>query len=364
MVQELLDPTMPNHPPRYVLNDNHTRTMQSAVEHRAGLPRHRHQVRELPQPFSENDEWPQARAVAFAGYLRRQGLELVRCEQHDAASSSQTHFMFDLPGAPTSSPADPNERLKRVAQLITDPTNPRFAKTIVNRLWKRYMGLGLFEPADDYREDTPPSHPELLDWLADDFIRARLRREAHDPADPDQPHVSASATTRRWRTVRRREAEGPALSSARPALRRLTAEQMLDSIAVAMEPERCRRDRALPGRQVHAAHALARQDPRRATKSARSARTTPPSCRRCELLNGNGVARPHLQGRPRADAVRPAQGARADRAGVLGGVEPRAQRAGNRRGCEVPLVRAAASDDEAGRAGVGRRCSCPAGRKA
>ena len=67
-------------------------------------------------------------------------------------------------------PDDLPGRLHLAAQLITDPANPRFAKTIVNRLWKRYLGLGLFEPADDFRLDVPASHPELLDWLAHDFV--------------------------------------------------------------------------------------------------------------------------------------------------------------------------------------------------
>src|SRR4030095_7068247 len=63
------------------------------------------------------------------------------------------------------------QRLHLAARLITDPANPRFAKTAVNRLWKRYLGLGLYEPVDDFREDSPPSHPELLDWLAYDFVK-------------------------------------------------------------------------------------------------------------------------------------------------------------------------------------------------
>jgi hypothetical protein len=140
--------------------------------------------------------------------------------------------MFDLPAAPTSAPADQNVRLKRVAQLITDPTNPRFARTIVNRLWKRYMGLGLFEPADDYREDRPPTHPELLDWLADDFIRhgydikrtirliltSRTYQLQYDPTLEDKFDVEKPDAPRCFRS---------------PNLRRLTAEQLLDSIAMA-----------------------------------------------------------------------------------------------------------------------------------
>jgi hypothetical protein len=48
--------------------------------------------------------------------------------------------------------------------------NPYFARNIVNRLWHHYFGVGIVEPADDMNAANPPSNPELLDWLAGDFI--------------------------------------------------------------------------------------------------------------------------------------------------------------------------------------------------
>ena len=80
-------------------------------------------------------------------------------------------FPFELPGADQRLPEDAAVRLHYAARWITDPQNPRFASPIVNRLWKRYFGLRTVEPADDFRDDMPASHPELLDWLADDFTR-------------------------------------------------------------------------------------------------------------------------------------------------------------------------------------------------
>lgn len=53
---------------------------------------------------------------------------------------------------------------------ITSNDNPYFAKAIVNRLWKNMMGRGLIEPTDDLRSTNPATHPELLDFLAKDFI--------------------------------------------------------------------------------------------------------------------------------------------------------------------------------------------------
>src|SRR5213076_1546593 len=52
-----------------------------------------------------------------------------------------------------------------LASLVVSPENERFAQVIVNRVWKRYMGLGLVEPADDWSQ-AAASHPELMRYLA------------------------------------------------------------------------------------------------------------------------------------------------------------------------------------------------------
>lgn len=54
-----------------------------------------------------------------------------------------------------------------LADWMTAPTNPFFARAQANRIWRRLMGRGLVEPEDDFRLANPPSHPELLDHLAD-----------------------------------------------------------------------------------------------------------------------------------------------------------------------------------------------------
>jgi len=62
--------------------------------------------------------------------------------------------------------ADPREEF---ADWLLDKHNPYFAKVIVNRLWKSMMGRGLVEPADDFRDTNPATHPKLLERLATDF---------------------------------------------------------------------------------------------------------------------------------------------------------------------------------------------------
>lgn len=62
---------------------------------------------------------------------------------------------------------DPRQNL---ASWMTAKENPYFARNIVNRLWHHYFGVGIVDPVDDLNEANPPSNPELLDWLAEDFI--------------------------------------------------------------------------------------------------------------------------------------------------------------------------------------------------
>lgn len=56
------------------------------------------------------------------------------------------------------------------AKWLTSKENKMFSSAIVNRLWRGLMGRGLVDPVDDLRATNPPTHPELLDFLADDFV--------------------------------------------------------------------------------------------------------------------------------------------------------------------------------------------------
>ncbi len=57
-----------------------------------------------------------------------------------------------------------------LAAWMVEPGNPLFARAVVNRYWKHFLGQGLVEPEDDFRAANPPTNPELLDAMALDFV--------------------------------------------------------------------------------------------------------------------------------------------------------------------------------------------------
>jgi hypothetical protein len=114
-----------------------------------------------------------------------------------------------------------------LAEWITCRDNPWFARAAANRLWHYFFGVGLIDPVDGLGlEDNPPSHPELLDELVQQFI-------AHDF---DLKYlIRAIALSRTYqrssKQTHARQAE-PRLF-ARAASRALSAEQLYDSLVLA-----------------------------------------------------------------------------------------------------------------------------------
>ena len=58
-----------------------------------------------------------------------------------------------------------------LAEWMTSPQNPYFAEAMVNRMWGYFFSRGIVDPVDDFRSTNPPTHPNLLKALAQEFIQ-------------------------------------------------------------------------------------------------------------------------------------------------------------------------------------------------
>jgi hypothetical protein len=118
---------------------------------------------------------------------------------------------------------------RTLADHVTDPRNRSFARNLVNRLWATLVGRGLVEPVDDFRDDEPPRHPELLDHLADELVAC-----GHDLRHVVMLIVASDASARSHARdadpTSRRRLEDACLAA---PLRPLPAEALHDSLVTA-----------------------------------------------------------------------------------------------------------------------------------
>jgi hypothetical protein len=139
--------------------------------------------------FNNQDEPSLPLGIPDPNPVRRpgKGKELTTMILEERKIPRATHILkggdFTRPGAPVSpgTPAILPPLLERteggtpnrldLARWLVHPVNPLTARVTVNRIWGHYFGLGLVETENDFgTRGTPPSHPELLDWLVAEFM--------------------------------------------------------------------------------------------------------------------------------------------------------------------------------------------------
>ena len=126
-------------------------------------------------------------------------------------------------GGPTLEiPPDEDPRLK-LADWMSDKSNPFFAKSLVNRYWKHFFKRGLVEPEDDIRETNPATNPELLEALANHFVASGYDLKAVVRVIAQSHTYQFSALPNAYNAVDRQN-----FSHYYP--RRLQAEVLLDAI--------------------------------------------------------------------------------------------------------------------------------------
>lgn len=160
-----------------------------------------------------------ADAYGLAGIYADGPLEMVRCDK-PTGKKAELKFLYPELGA-MDPHAEKTARLEQLARIITQRQDARLTRTLVNRLWQRFMGRGLVDPVDDM--EKPAWDQALLDWLADDFathnydVRFLVQRIVTSRAY-QLPAVDLGEQTPQEFVFRG------------PAVRRLSAEQFRDAL--------------------------------------------------------------------------------------------------------------------------------------
>jgi hypothetical protein len=166
-------------------------------------------------------KWKLQDAYALAAYFSPEPrLQMFRCDVATNRYAEPAFLYPELTRAPASGALA--DRRAAAAAIFTDPRMGRFPRTLVNRIWHRLFGRGIVANPDEM--DGVPWSPELLDWLAADFVAhgydiRRLVRTILTSRAYQMPAVS-------------RTAEPPARGYVfeGPEVRRLTAEQFADAV--------------------------------------------------------------------------------------------------------------------------------------
>jgi hypothetical protein len=149
--------------------------------------------------------------------------------QYDDADPKDTISAATMFGAEIDlQPGD--SKIEAYADWLTSPDNPTFTRVIVNRLWKEVFGHGIFEPIDELTDQTVISNPGLLAYLEELMVELDYDMRAFQ---------AALYNTRTYqRAAYAGEVElGMAYYFQGPLLRRMTAEQIWDSLVALALPE-------------------------------------------------------------------------------------------------------------------------------
>jgi len=143
-------------------------------------------------------------------------------------------YLYDdvKPGTPIipvamfgETPALSKERSRReaLATWMVSRDNPRFTRTIANRLWKRAFGVGLIEPEDDMTDQTVASNPALMAFLEEEMKRLNYDLKEFQRIIFYTKAYQRAATMEQWDMAEPYHFQGP-------LLRRMSAEQIWDSL--------------------------------------------------------------------------------------------------------------------------------------
>jgi hypothetical protein len=166
---------------------------------------------------------------SFTGDLMQvPGEEIVYLKQSGEMKHPKTDMEVrpKVPVGQAKEAGTDQDRRESFVEWLASEDNPYFAAAMANRVWSYFFGRGIIEPVDDIRGSNPPSNPELLEALKEDFVengfdvRHLMRQICRSRT------YQLSINPNKWN-----EDDRMNFSHATP--RRLSAEQLLDAVAVA-----------------------------------------------------------------------------------------------------------------------------------
>jgi len=118
------------------------------------------------------------------------------------------------------------DRRQAFVEWLASKDNPLFARSMANRVWSYFFGKGIIDPVDDIRGGNPASNPALLDALTEHFIESNFDMRALMRTICQSRTYQLSIIPNKWN-------EDDTINFSHALPRRLSAEQMLDAVAVA-----------------------------------------------------------------------------------------------------------------------------------
>lgn len=134
-----------------------------------------HELGEMQREYNRLEAGPQAFLGKFEDPPVTQVLGRGDPTQPLGEVSPAIPVVFDASRSPESLENQPSSADRRIAfaRWLGDPAHPLTARVMVNRIWQHHFGLGIVgTPSDFGTKGSRPSHPELLDWLASDFVQS------------------------------------------------------------------------------------------------------------------------------------------------------------------------------------------------
>lgn len=214
--------------PKYLEEKNLTKTQFREAARRGFLARKKAEDFDQPVSQSINMLYGHISNVQVRHH-RDKPLTLPHDYQYDNGSPGDVVKPGTMFGPEIPFFEEQTERKNAYAEWLTSPENPRFTRVIVNRLWKRAFGHGLFEPTDNLTDRTEISHPELL---------AFLEKLMQDLKFDLRAFQKVLFHTKLFRREMHREdhSMGIKFHFAGPLLKRMSAEQIWDSITTLILP--------------------------------------------------------------------------------------------------------------------------------